>query len=177
MWMMVDGPAVEAMGIYNTIQLLAPSDDPDVQSVRWDLAVAIRDRTSAAFERCAFARRAAANAVDRAIADATSDPDERRVLARIALYESGLSPTVARCAERGYEGNVSLGLYQISPQTSEDFRQACSSIAAQTSLAVRYVRASFVACPANIGADRLAMYVSGTCTRGLRQARERWGVP
>lgn len=108
------------------------------------------------------------------IAAATDDPREQDVLTRIAWFESGFRRNVAGCRLRGDRGR-SLGTFQVQPMTWDDAREACGTPAEQATLALRYVRRSAEACPGNVGADRLAVYVSGTCRRGLRQARERWG--
>lgn len=109
-----------------------------------------------------------------AIVMATDDIREQEVLTRIAWYESALRPDVARCSVRGDHGR-SLGLFQIQPIDPRDRGRACGSVHDQVALALSYVRRSAEACPGNVGADRLAMYVSGTCRRGLPQARHRWG--
>ena len=108
------------------------------------------------------------------IATATDDPREQDVLTRIAWFESGFRQNVARCQLRGDRGR-SLGSFQVQPMSRMDARDACADVAAQASLALRYVQRSVEACPGNVGPDRLAMYVSGTCARGIRKARERWG--
>jgi hypothetical protein len=127
---------------------LAPSRGPLDLDFRWDLAAGI--------------------------AEATDDPREQDVLTRIAWYESGFRRNVSRCEIRGDRGR-SLGTFQVQPRTSAERRDACGSLTVQAALALRFVRDSAEACPGNVGADRLAVYVSGTCARGLRQSRERWG--
>ena len=127
---------------------LAPSRGPLDLEFRWDLAAGI--------------------------AEATDDPREQDVLTRIAWYESGFRRNVARCEIRGDRGR-SLGTFQVQPRSPIERHDACGSLVDQAALALRFVRASAEACPGNVGADRLAVYVSGTCARGLRQSRERWG--
>jgi hypothetical protein len=111
-----------------------------------------------------------------AIVAATDDVREQDVLTRIERFESGFRANVARC-EAGHKGDGgrSLGSFQVQPITPADARRACGSPLEQAALAHTYVRRSAEACPGNVGADRLAVYVSGRCTKGLRQARERWG--
>jgi len=108
-----------------------------------------------------------------AIAMVTDDVREQDVLTLIARYESGYRADVSDCATKGDRGR-SLGTFQVQPQTPSDARAACGSPLEQARLALAYVRRSAEACPGNVGADRLAMYVSGTCARGLREARHRW---
>ncbi len=127
---------------------LAPARGSNDLDLRWDLAAGI--------------------------AAATDDPHEQDVLTRIAWFESGFRKNVAECRLRGDHGR-SHGFFQVQPRSPMDAQAACGSSAEQAALALRYVRRSAEACPGNVGADRLAIYVSGTCTRGLRQARERWG--
>lgn len=110
-----------------------------------------------------------------AISDATDEPMEQDILVRIAYFESGFRRSVARCTVKGDKGK-SLGIFQIQPQSKHDLSKACGTIADQTELALVYVHRSFAACPGNVGADLLAMYVSGTCQRGLKQAKHRWGA-
>lgn len=109
-----------------------------------------------------------------AIVTVTDDPIEQNTLTLIARRESGFRQNVARCERRGDNGK-SRGTYQIQPMASADASNACGTPIEQADLALRYVRRSADACPGNVGPDTLAMYVSGTCTRGLREARERWG--
>ncbi len=109
-----------------------------------------------------------------AIVEATDDPGEQSTLALIAYRESSLRSEVARCTVLGDRGRA-LGIFQIHPIEARDAAAACGDAHAQVGLALRYVRRSAEACPGNVGADRLAMYVSGTCARGLPQAARRWG--
>lgn len=109
-----------------------------------------------------------------AIADATDDAREQDVLTRLAWLESGFRRNVADCSIRGDRGK-SHGTFQIQPQSAAERRAACGSSLEQARLAIALVRRSAEACPGNVGADRLAMYVSGTCARGIREARHRWG--
>lgn len=104
-----------------------------------------------------------------AIVEATDDLREEDVLTRIGFYESNYG-----IRARGDRGR-SLGAFQIQPITPSDRAMATGTVFEQAKLAVAYVRRSAEACPGNVGADRLAMYVSGTCTRGIREARHRWG--
>ena len=114
------------------------------------------------------------------IVEATDDAREREVLVRTALLESGFRRNVARCEKKGDRGR-SHGTFQIQPQSPREAKVACSvdrygvATREQVDLALRYVRRSAEACPANVGPDRLAMYVSGTCARGIPEARARWG--
>ncbi len=110
-----------------------------------------------------------------AIASVTDDVREQDVLTRIERFESGFRGNVARCERKG-DGGKSLGSFQVQPITPSDARRACGTPVEQAALALSYVRRSAEACPGNVGADTLAMYVSGSCRRGLRQARERWGT-
>lgn len=115
----------------------------------------------------------------RAIVIATDDVREQEVLTRLAWFESSFRRSVARCAVRGDRGR-SLGVFQIQPSgehPARDAVSACASLPEQAALALAYVRRSAAACPRNVGAMQLAMYVSGTCNRGVREARARWGAP
>lgn len=109
-----------------------------------------------------------------AIASVTDDPRDQEILGRIARYESGFDPRVAACLRKG-DGGRSLGLFQLQPIETRDAARACGSLVQQAELALRYMRRSAEACPGNVGADRLAMFVSGTCARGIREAKHRWG--
>ena len=109
-----------------------------------------------------------------AIAAATDDDDEVRVLARIAWFESGYRRNVARCEIKGDNGR-SLGTFQVQPMTPADRAAACGALDRQVDVALRYVRRSAEVCPQNVGAMKLALYVSGRCDRGVREARARWG--
>lgn len=117
-----------------------------------------------------------------ALADAlvtASDGDSQlaETLTRIAWFEGGFRRSVARCEIRGDKGK-SLGAFQIQPQSPHQAKAACSpDLLVQAKLARSFVERSADACPGNVGADRLAMYVSGTCARGLAKARERWAEP
>lgn len=108
-----------------------------------------------------------------AIVDATYDPHEQDVLVRIQWLESAFRRDVARCSVRGDRGR-SLGSFQIQPIGRGDGARACGPQKEQAALALSYVHRSTEACPQNNGADTLAMYVSGSCRRGLREARHRW---
>lgn len=112
-----------------------------------------------------------------AIATATDDVQQQETLALIAARESGFRRNVARCEIKG-DGGKSLGTFQLQPIDAGHARRACSAdLREQARLAKSYVERSAEACPGNVGADRLAMFVSGTCARGLRAARERWATP
>lgn len=115
-------------------------------------------------------------AVAEAIALVSDDLLDQEVLARIAWYESALRADVAECRTRGDRGRA-LGLFQLHPIDPRDAAPACGDYADQARLALSYVRRSAEACPMNVGADRLAMYVSGTCARGIPAARRRWPAP
>lgn len=110
-----------------------------------------------------------------AIVDVASDPKEREVLARIGAFESGYNEKVARCEVVG--GGGSKGTFQIVPMTKRDESLACGSPREQAEVAARYVRRSAEACPGAEGAEKLCVYVSGRCGRGIEQARLRWGSP
>lgn len=109
-----------------------------------------------------------------AISSATDDPHEQDILTRIAWFESAYRSDVAACGVRGDRGR-SLGVFQVQPRSPTERRNACGNLAQQADLALRFMHDSAEACPGNVGADTLAMYVSGSCTRGLVQARHRWG--
>lgn len=109
-----------------------------------------------------------------AIASATDDPKKQEILVRIAWFESAFRQDVSRCDVKGDRGR-SLGTFQIQPLSPSDRRLACGSVEEQVRLALAYVERSAEACPGNVGPDSLAMYVSGTCARGLREAKNRWG--
>lgn len=111
-----------------------------------------------------------------AIVQGTDDPDERRVLARLAWYESGFRRAVARCEIKGDNGK-SHGAFQVQPMTPADSHLVCGNLPGQVDVAVRYIRRAADACPKNEGFMRLAVYVSGRCDRGQRAAKERWGEP
>lgn len=110
-----------------------------------------------------------------AIVEATDDPIRQIVLARIARFESGFDPRVGRCERKGPQGE--LGFFQLKPQTPAERKAACGSALEQAKLASRFVARSAEACPGNVGADTLAMYTSGTCARGIPEAKHRWGTP
>lgn len=113
-------------------------------------------------------------ALANAVADATDDPEEQTALVRIAWYESALRSDVATCRTLG-DGGKSKGLFQVQPQSARDAKLACGSIPEQVEVALRYVRRSAEACPGFEGADKLSLYVSGKCVRGMAQAKHRWG--
>lgn len=113
-------------------------------------------------------------ALANAVAEATDEPEEQDALVRIAWYESALRSDVASCRTTG-DGGRSRGLFQVQPQSPNDAKQACGNIVEQVDVALRYVRRSAAACPGFQGADRLSMYVSGRCVRGIPQAKHRWG--
>ena len=108
-----------------------------------------------------------------AIVETTNEPQQQDTLVLIAYYESNFSNRVATCTKKGDKGK-SLGLFQIQPITKYDAKYACGTPAEQVKLAYSYMVRSYEACPGNVGADLLAMYVSGTCKRGLIQAKNRW---
>ena len=110
-----------------------------------------------------------------AIVDAApGDVQQQRTLARIAWLESAFRRAVARCEIKGDRG-ASLGAFQVKPIDRGDDKRACSGdLRDQARLAKSYVDRSAEACPGNVGADRLSMYTSGTCVRGLPQAKHRW---
>lgn len=108
-----------------------------------------------------------------AITTVTDDVQKQKILIRIAWLESNFRVRVANCRITGDKGK-SLGIYQIQPITKSDARKACGTILEQTQLALKYVSRSFNACSKNTGYDLLAMYVSGTCKKGIRQAKNRW---
>ena len=110
-----------------------------------------------------------------AIVEATDDPVRQIVLARIARFESGFDPRVGRCERKGPQGE--LGFFQVKPIAKGDEKRACGSALEQAKLADAYVTRAAEACPGNVGADTLAMYTSGTCARGIREAKNRWGTP
>lgn len=108
-----------------------------------------------------------------AIASATADVQEEDTLVLIAYLESNFRADVATCKRLGDHGKA-FGTFQLHPIERSHARAVCGSPHEQARLALEYVRRSAEACPANVGADRLAMFVSGTCTRGIREARHRW---
>ena len=114
-------------------------------------------------------------ALAEAIVDAAPDDVQtQRTLARIAWLESAFRRAVARCEIKGDRG-ASLGAFQVKPIDRGDDKRACSGdLRDQARLAKSYVDRSAEACPGNVGADRLALYVSGRCTKGLPQAKHRW---
>lgn len=114
--------------------------------------------------------------IDLATAIAFYEPTDKEaeVLVRLAWYESAFRPDVARCQTTGDHGK-SLGLFQIQPQNPYDRRAACGSLFQQVQLALQTMRRAAEACPKNEGADELAMYASGTCRKGIPEARHRWG--
>ncbi len=109
-----------------------------------------------------------------AIVYVTDDVIEQNTLARLAWFESGYRRAVARCEISGDHGK-SRGVFQVQGITPYDREAACGSLGQQVELAVRYVRRSAAACPKNEGAMKLALYVSGRCDRGQKQAELRWG--
>lgn len=110
-----------------------------------------------------------------AIAENVADPIRQIVLARTIRFESGFDPRVGRCEKKGPQGE--LGFFQLKPIARGDEKRACGSAAEQVKLADAYMTRGAEACPGNVGADTLAMYVSGTCQRGIREAKNRWGTP
>lgn len=106
------------------------------------------------------------------ITRANSDITRQIVLARIARFESGFDPRVGRCEIKGKDGE--LGYFQIKPIRPRDAKLACGTTIQQAALANEYVERSIAACPNNSEADSLAMYVSGTCQKGIVQAKHRW---
>jgi len=109
-----------------------------------------------------------------AIANATDEPVEQDTLVKIAWLESGFRKRVASCQVKGDRGK-SLGIFQIQPISQYDFHDACGNVQEQVNIALKYLHRSYEACPGNVGADLLSMYVSGTCKRGIREAKNRWG--
>jgi len=109
------------------------------------------------------------------IVEATNDIREQDILSRIAYFESGFRKSVINCSVKGDRGK-SLGIFQVQPISKYDFHNACGTIQEQVNLALNYIHRSFEACPGNVGADLLSMYVSGTCKRGIKEAKHRWGV-
>ncbi len=148
--MMISVTATKTLCLFLWILHLSPPKSPEGWDLRWASA--------------------------EGIAAATDNPKEQEVLVRIGAYESGYATDVATCRRKGTD-YPSLGLFQIVPQTKLDAIEACGSPAKQAAVAIRYVRMSAKACPNNVGADSLAMYVSGTCARGIPEARLRWGAP
>lgn len=108
-----------------------------------------------------------------AISNSTDDVRQQDILIRIAYYESNFRRSVAKCSIKGDKGK-SLGIFQVQPISKYDSKFACGSVENQVKLALNYIHRSFEACPGNAGADLLSMYVSGTCQRGLKEAKHRW---
>jgi len=107
---------------------------------------------------------------------APGDEQAQDTLALIARYESGFARDVARCERRGDRGK-SRGVFQLQPIERGDERAACGDLPAQARLAKTYIERSALACPGNVGADKLAMFTSGTCAKGIPQAIRRWAQP
>lgn len=110
------------------------------------------------------------------IEKSTDDLRRQEVLARLAWFEGGYWMSVANCKVKGDKGQ-SHGLFQIKPRTPRERKMACGTLTEQIALANEFLDRSANACPQNSGADTLAMYVSGTCQKGIKQAKHRWGGP
>lgn len=110
------------------------------------------------------------------IADAARDEDEARAMMLTAGYESGYADDVKACRRTG-DGGKSLGLFQIKPIDRGDAKAACGGVEGQVALAAKMFERSAKACPGFEGPDRLSMYVSGRCIRGMPHSKRRWLGP
>jgi hypothetical protein len=98
-------------------------------------------------------------------------PATAAVLLAIAYKESAFDARVDRWEKRGPAGEC--GLWQIMPAARTPCRHDRRADAAH---ALELVRASFAACSRNAPDERLAVYTSGACDRGLEASRERLGL-
>ena len=89
------------------------------------------------------------------------------LLVAVAALESGLRLDVDTGTRRGPAGEC--GLWQTMPVAGRcpETRRAAAA------LALERMRASFAACHAAPVAERLAVYASGSCSRGLAESRAR----
>ena len=111
-----------------------------------------------------------------AVTAETADSREQVVLVRLAWFEGSFSRAVASCQVKGDHGS-SLGIFQVQPRTAEDRADACGTLNAQVRVALRFIRRSVEVCSANTPETQLALYCSGRCDRGHREAKARWGTP
>lgn len=121
-----------------------------------------------------FARR---ERVAEAIEGVTDDPREARVLARIAVFESGLRRDIAACSCRRHEcdDGTSLGLFQVQPRSQDEKKLVCGDYMDQARVALGRVRESMAMCRHLLDSDRLSAYTTGRCKANEPKARLRWG--
>lgn len=107
---------------------------------------------------------------------------EARVLARVAVLESGLVARVARCDYVGAEGTAglkpgerSLGAFQVVARNSDERAPLCGSASAQVAIAAFRVRESLAICRHLADErDRLSGYTDGHCHPGCDASRARF---
>lgn len=92
------------------------------------------------------------------------------VLASIASFESSLRADVDDCSTLG-DGGRSRTIFQIQRGTP---LVICEDRRAAAHVALSMVRESLAACAGSPADERLALYTSGSCERGRRQAQWRW---
>lgn len=108
-----------------------------------------------------------------AIAEVTDDEWEQRQLARIAVYESLLLPSVGRCAKRG-DGGLALGPYQIHARSGREYRDTCASLVEASKIALERVYESLAMCKHLKPKWQLSGYTSGNCEHGHAEAERRY---
>lgn len=98
-----------------------------------------------------------------AVASATDDPREQRLLMAIGDTESHWDPRVADCRRQG-DGGASLGLWQVK-RAWRGADDVCHDMAAGARAALRALRWSLATC------GTTAAYASGTCGHSATSRR------
>lgn len=93
------------------------------------------------------------------------------LLAETAAAESALRADVDECRRSGPGGRVrAWGTFGLARPR----REVCANRLAAARLAREIIRDGWAACAARPERERLAYYLSGSCDRGVREARRRW---
>jgi hypothetical protein len=94
-------------------------------------------------------------------------PRTAALLVSVAWYESRLKPNAVSSNGRW------VCLYQLDKRHLDDPKKALEDPETCTRAAMKILRASLASCAKRAGDERLAMFMSGTCDKGLPESRYR----
>ncbi len=94
-------------------------------------------------------------------------PKTAALLVSVAWHESRLKPNAVSSNGKW------VCLYQVDKRHLEDWKKAVDDPEVCTRAAMKLLRQSLAACAKQPADDRLAFFMSGTCTKGLPESRYR----
>lgn len=113
--------------------------------------------------------------ISAAIVEASDDPDDWALLARIARWESWYKPSVADCRQRSSCG--ASGPFQVIPRSKEEKDLICGDWTESARRALMRVNESRTICWRLPKAEQLAQYATGNCgDLGKKMSRLRYAT-